>query len=315
MEAVTTKTELSRFATCALILILVCAVRTQGQESPPVAPDTIAITSRDTYRLRVENAQYGRVEISVDCGEHFMLVGRVMTPASLAAADREAQQAGTIVRSTSAGIAFAIGPGQVLKILPKPAPAAHLKPPACAIVTDIKARSLIFSDLGPPVGTVALQQIGHTPWRPYPVGLTPTEDTVFAFVVNLPAVQGAAEAQAATPDPAFLARLTAVRGQLTAASEQYMRQAAERAKENKRAIVSGVVALRAKLPPDEPEPITAVRYSIDGDIVSAQNTFPPVYGWDTTHLANGEHVVEICALSKYATVVTRVRTLVVVQNP
>ena len=305
----------------ALIAAILCGLPGACQETPPVAPDTVVATSHDTYRLRVENAQFGRIEVSVDGGEHFLLIGRVTKPAILAVPDRLARESASIIRSSGDGIALAIAVGQVLKILPGGESPARGRAPEYAVLTDIKPRTGLFGEYGPPVGTAALQQIGRGQWRRYPEGLTPTDDTVFAFIIILPAIHGSGDPRAApapsppaAPDPALLAKLTQVRKHLVELSEQYTKSAITRARETKRPIVSGVLALRAKLPLDEPEPIAAVTYSIDGDIVSAQNTFPSAFGWDTTRLANGEHVVEVCALSKYNTVITRVRTLVVVSN-
>ncbi len=292
-----------------------------AQDEAPAAPDTAVATSRDTYRLRVENAQFGRIEVSVDGGERFLLIGRVTKPATLAAPDPLSRESGYIVRSSGDGIAFAVAAGQVLKLLPVGDTPPRGKVPDCAILTDIKVRTGIFGECLPPVGAEALQEVGRSPWRRYPDGLTPTDETVFAFVVTLPSVHGAADpvavsqsSPAAAPDPALLAKLAEVRKRLAETSEQYAGSAMARARDTKRPVLSGIVALRAKLPVGEPEPIAAVTYSIDGDIVSAQNTFPAAYGWDTARVPNGEHVVEVRALSKYRTVITRVRTLVVVDN-
>ena len=117
------------------------------------------------------------------------------------------------------------------------------------------------------------------------------------------------------PETSYFARLADLRRRIADLAEQYSARTMARAREARRTVVSGIVALRAKLPSGEPEPIAAVTYSIDGDIVSSQNTFPSAFGWDTTKLPNGEHVVEVRALSRFATVITRVRTLVVVNNP
>ncbi len=310
-------------AICAGMLIFVLFDSSPGkcQDSPPAAPDTVVVISHDTYRLRIENAPFGRIEASVDSGEHFLIIGRVTKPARLAAPDKLAREAGTIIRSTSDGIAFAVAPGHALKILPAAESSSRSKPPDSAIVTDMKPRTGLFGAFLPPVGTDALQQVGHAKWSRYPDGLTPTEDTVFAFIVTLPFINGGADGASASravaasaPDSAVLARLAEVRKRLVELSDQYTVSALARAKETNRAVLSGVVSLRAKLPVGEPEPIAAVTYSIDGDPVSAQNTFPAVFAWDTTRVRNGEHVVEVRALSKNTTVITRVRTLVVVDN-
>jgi hypothetical protein len=284
-----------------------------SQDKPPTAPDTAVTTSRDTYRLRVENVQYGRIEVSIDSGETFILLGRVTKPAILPAPDKSAKQPGVIVRSGGEGICMAIAVGQVIKLLPAPEPNSRAKPPDCAAITDIKPRTSIFGEFAPPAGTPALQQTGRAQWRPYQDGMAPTEETVFAFIVVLPSVHGSTEPPA-QPDATLLAKLAEARKKLAALSEQYISGAIARARDAGRSIVSGTLTINAKLPPDEPEPITAVSFYVDGDNVSAQNTFPAVYGWDTTRVPNGEHVVEIRGLSKFNTIITKVRTLVVVNN-
>jgi len=283
------------------------------QDQSPAAPDTAVTTSRDTYRLRIENIQFGRIEVSVDSGETFLLVGRVTKPAILPAQDKTAKQPGVIVRSGGEGICMSIAAGQVIKLLPAAEAGSRGKPPDCAAVTDIKVRTGIFGEFAPPAGTPALQQTGRAQWRPYQDGMAPNEDTVFAFIVVLPSVHGSLEPPA-QPDAATLAKLAEVRKKLAALSEQYVSGAMARARDAGRSIVSGMLTINAKLPPDEPEPISAVSFYVDGDNVSAQNTFPAIYGWDTRRVANGEHVVEVRGLSKYNTVITKVRTLVVVNN-
>ncbi|HLJ55896.1 MAG TPA: hypothetical protein VKT77_12730 [Chthonomonadaceae bacterium] len=279
-----------------------------------MAPDATTVSARETYRLRVENARFGRIELSVDGGEHFLLVGRVLKPASLAAPDRAAKEPGVVVRSSADGIAFSIAPGQVLKLLPAPAHPTRAKVADCAIATDIRPAAAPFGDLGPAIGGAVLQQVGNAPWSHYPSGLTPTDETVFGFIVALPGLC-ADGASHAPPGPSVMAKLADARKRLTEQCARYAEGAASRATENGRSIVSGKVLLRAKVPEGEPEPITAVSYSINGDVVSMQNTLPSEYYWDTTRLPNGEYVVEIRGYSARASVVSRVRALVVVKNP
>jgi hypothetical protein len=225
-----------------------------------------------------------------------------------------AGQPGSIVRSSGDGIAFAVAAGQILKLLPATNATVRGKAPDSAIVTDLKPHTGLFGDVCPPVGAPAMQQPARGAWKPFPSGYTPTVDDTFGFVVVLPLPHSVGNFAPLIPDLTVLAKLAEVRKKLATLSEEYTGQAMARARESERSIVSGVVTLRAKLPSGEPEPIAAVTYSIDGDTVSAQTTLPSAYGWDTTRVANGEHVVEIRALSKYATVITRVRVLVLVNN-
>ncbi len=280
------------------------------RQAPPFAPDTTDTTSREVYRLRIQNARFGRVEVSVDGGEHFLLIGRVLQPATVAAPDRSVLQPGSVVRSGTFGIAFGSNAGEIIRVLPSPAPNSRTKSSPSELVTDIKQGTGIFCDLGPRAGSAALQEMAGGSWRSFPDGYTPSEDDVFGFLAT-PASTVATRA----PDAADLDRPAETRKLFVTASERYTTLAMTRTKAAKRPIVSGLVHLTAKLPSGEPEPITAVTYSIDGDIVSAQNLFPSIYMWNTTRVANGEHVVEVRALNRFATVVTRVRRLVLVDNP
>ena len=97
-------------------------------------------------------------------------------------------------------------------------------------------------------------------------------------------------------------------------ADAYAADAIFRARAARHVIVAGTLTLKARLPQDEPDPIAAVIYAIDGDVVAAQNTPPFSYDWDTHRVPNGEHVVEIRALNAGGVTLTKARSLVVVRN-
>jgi hypothetical protein len=141
----------------------------------------------------------------------------------------------------------------------------------------------------------------------FPDAYAPTEEDVFVFLVSLSPPAGA-DAQHMTAWKQALDQRIAKLG------ESYAAQAAVRARAEKRLVVSGLLTLRAKLPANEPDPIAAVTYTIDGNVVAAQNTPPFTHTWDTRQVANGEHVVEIRALNGRGSLLTRAIALIVVEN-
>jgi len=273
---------------------------------------------KETYSLRVENAQYGRIEISLDRGLHTILIGRVQRPAVQIANEKTATAVGTVLRAQGDGIAFCVATGRIMKLLPavvpvKPAPKGKKAPapgPA-GILTDIAAGEGLFGELLPPAGTV-IGAIADTPREaPFPADYLPNLDDVFVFHVRLPLPAAkAGETEAQRED----ALKESVRVQVTALQKEYAAGAVARAAAGKRKVVSGTLTLRANIPEGEPDPVTAVTYLLDGRFIAAQNTAPFVYQWDTQNVEDGEHVLEIRAVNRNARLLTRVRALVVVQN-
>jgi hypothetical protein len=273
----------------------------------------------ETYSLRVENAQYGRVEISLDKGVHTILIGRVLKPALQMLTEKTANAPGSVLRAQSDGIAFCVASGRVMKLLPAPLIVTSAKtgkrttpaPGAGAMVTDMARGKGLFGELLPPVGT-GVGAIADTPREaPFPADYTPALDDVFVFHVRLPlpaATEGQTDMQR---EEALRER---VRVQVTALQKEYAAGAVARARGAGRKVVSGTLTLRANVPEGEPDPITAVTYIVDGRFIAAQDTAPFVYPWNTRNVEDGEHVLEIRAVNRDARPVTRIRALVVVQN-
>jgi hypothetical protein len=279
-------------------------------QTPPTSPPQAE--SGATYRLRVENGRFGRVEMSADAGKTYVLVGRVLREATSATPNKAVKTPGTVLRAGRDGMAFGVAPGLTLKLRPQwavkpPSPGnkkgAKVRPPATepsAMVTDIPVDEGIFGSLAPPSGTPVRMQRNPGEPEPIPTGYSPSETDVFVFLVTLP------------KPPAEGAATLAQRIEML--SKAYADGAAARAQAAKRKVVSGMLTLRAKLPEGEPDPIDAVTYMADGELLAAQNTPPFSYSWDTSGVPDGEHVVEIRAFNKTGRMLTRARALVVVQN-
>jgi hypothetical protein len=339
----------TRVALAAALFLLLSTV-VVGQE--PTPPDTRHPTPdalpTETYRLRVENTMFGRVEASVDEGAHYTLVGRVLQPVTTAIPDKTATTPGVVLRSVGEGLAFAVAPGQILKLRPgmktpntqhlntsttqPPTPNArtperpnaqskieHSKsknsaPEPAALRTDLEPKKRFFGEWLPPAGTTVRLQMGTRSPGPFPEGYAPGQEDVFLFLVALPLPAPKAGEPAPSEEQRRKEYQQEIGKRLEALGQAYKEDALARARLEKRPVVSGYLTLRAKLPVGEPEPISAVTYAVDGDVVAAQNVMPFSYGWDTRRVPDGEHVVEIRALSQYATVISRVRALVFVQN-
>ena len=302
----------SRAARIVFFLWVLCALfacRCPAQEanaSRPPTPD-----ARRPLLLRVENIALGRVEVSADGGAHYRLVGRVATSAKQPDVDRGADKAGLVLRSGGEGLAFAVAPGQALKLFPKSIPRVRKKrgktfviptpQEKSGIYTDLPPKMGVFGDLRPGRGARVRVQSDTGRLLPFPDIFTTEERNVFVFSVTPP--------EPATPKNSDL------REQLNAIADAYDAEAIARARAAHRPIVSGVWTLRAKLPPEEPDPIVYVSYLVDDDTVATQNTAPFLFGWDTKIVPNGEHLIEIRALNRSGNLVTRVRALVVVDNP
>jgi hypothetical protein len=168
------------------------------------------------------------------------------------------------------------------------------------MVTDIPVDRSIFGSLIPPAGTVVRMQNPAGEPEPIPAGYSPSESDVFVLAVTLPKASAAGQKSVAE--------------RLETLGKMYAADSVTRARAAKRKVVSGTLTLQAKLPEGEPDPIEAVTYMANGELLAAQNTPPFSYAWDTRTVADGEHIVEIRAFNKTGRLITRVRALVVVQN-
>lgn len=284
---------------CVLgLLILTLPSSLKAQETP---------TADETYRLRIENYTFGKVEISTDSGKHYKLLGRVSRPAKSPMVDRSANVAGSILRSTHEFFTFSVALGQSLIVCPvrssvsktsKKGGSASAPPTSAIIQTNLPKSHPLFHDFLPPENTRLFLQLTPGFTDKIPETFTLGEEDTFIFTVSL--------GKEVTKE--------VVAKECVKLAEAYQAEAAERAKANKTQVVSGMLALQPKLPLGEPDPIVYVTYSIDGDQVAAQNTEPFSYDWDTKQVSNGEHLVEIRALNRQGNLITRARVLVVVTN-
>ena len=226
-----------------------------------------------------------------------------------------------MLRGSSEGIAFAVSPQFALKIRPAAstvigARSVSLSSTAAAeIVTSIGSDKALFGKFLPPAGSkVLLQATSHSP-GPFPEGYSVSAADSFVVLAEI-----VAPAPFGPPAQTDAERAVALQHSLRALFESmaadYRDGAMQRAVADKRKVVAGTLTLRPNLPPDEPDPITAITYAIDdGDnVVCARTTAPYLFAWDTSTVSDGEHVVEVRGLSANGNVITRTRYLVVINN-
>ena len=295
----------------AILWCTICSAPIAAQE----AVRTSAAPSAETYRLRIENIQYGRIELSLDAGKHYLLVGRVVHAATAPIVEASAKP-GKIVRSSSEGIALSALAGQVLKLRPEPSAASHEPVKDYDIVTNIPAARPLWGKYAAPAGsTVQLQPDGHEPGD-FPEGyaLGAADRLVICAALPLPDPPIGVGLPAQTDSERKTAFTHALRAAFESLAAEYRDSAVTRATAEKRKVASGILTLRPTLQPDEPDPVTAITYSIDDVTVCARTTAPYLFGWDTSTVNDGEHVIEVRALNAAGGVITKTRYLVVVKN-
>ena len=81
----------------------------------------------------------------------------------------------------------------------------------------------------------------------------------------------------------------------------YVLSALGKAKWEKRQIVQGNLIFLPKLLVAEPEPIVAISYSIEGDMIALHNSLPSVFNWKIHNRNNEEPTFEVRGQSKYNT--------------
>jgi hypothetical protein len=277
--------------------LLVWSVTAFAQTVTPPSKEAV----KEAYRLRVENVQFGRVELSADAGKTYHLVGRVLNSAVTVFPFKDAKTAGTVLKSGKEGIVFAAASGMTLKLRPQAAPtgtkAGSMTEPG-AIFLNLKAGEGIFGDWIPSTEASVRLQTRLSSLTPFPSVYAPSDSDVFVFVVPPKEGQNVGE----------------LKTKMEALSSEYKAKAVLRAKAEKRTVVNGTLTLRAKLPPGEPDPIAAVTYLIDGELAAIQNAAPYLYAWDTRRVPDGEYSIEIRGMNKQGNLVTKIRALVAVDN-
>ena len=123
----------------------------------------------DSFILRIENAKFGRVEASLDGGESYLLLGRVVHPATNASVDKAAKTVGDVVKSGGGSLTFAVATGQALKFSYTPSgrngnqigSRSKTVFSASEIVADLPTEIGLISDFLPQAKSKTLLQSGN----------------------------------------------------------------------------------------------------------------------------------------------------------
>lgn len=284
---------------------------TRVPEQPQgVAPTNAAESSEEpkertpeAFRLRIVNSLYGPVEISLDRGKTWMLVARVMRRAQEVASGGSFQLP-MVERAGAHGMAFGVGRGKLLRLLPDNPQA---RTDRAAIYVNVRAGTALFKHLLPPSGSPVQQELNRRP-QPLPAGYSPQDNDVLLLTARVPSP--------ATGSRGWDTRNDIPSGKLSEyaqeAAERYKAEAFARLRKQGRKPATGILTINARLAPGDTA--SAVTFLLNGDVSAILNHPPYSMRWDTREWPDGEHLIEVRALDKAGTILTQAKKLVVVNN-
>lgn len=253
-----------------------------GQEDAP---------SSEAFRLRIANTLHGGVEISVDRGATWLLVGRVTRPATTTASGAPSSLPVVLKVSKEGGMAFGVGGKRLMRLLPDSQPARRDR---AAILVNVRPTSALFKDFLPPLDS-PVQQVVTQHVVPLPQNYAPGENDrllITALRTSLPSMK--------------------IEDYARDAAERYRDEALSRLRAQGRKPVTGMLTVQARLTAgDEPK---AVTFALDGEEVAIINRAPFTVHWDTREWKDGEHLIEVRARDSRGGVLTQTKALVLVDN-
>lgn len=186
----------------ALVAVALAAGSASGASAAgptEVPPSFIPPPTVESWRILVDNSQDGPVEISVDAGKTWNLVGRVTLPAKCSLAGYLAAgyaPIGTVAATAVHGIRIRVGDTTtaypaLFNIIPTEfaqTPAdfgGHISGDS-GIYTDIPAGTSIFREFAPYVGSQVLLKTRDSGLQPLPINFSPSPGDVFEIVVRRP---------------------------------------------------------------------------------------------------------------------------------
>ena len=247
-----------------------------AQDEVPEAPATkySSPLSQEQYRIRVQNAELGRIDISMDRGSHWLLVGRVTKPMTAPGKDHEVRESGQIVKCPSTGIRISLGAAKAMTLLPGADKGTKKRTFTSGnIVTNLGLHAALFEGIKPLLGSKCflLRNDSETEFSDT---FMPQDDDSFLIKVS-----GRLE--------------TITKEAILLEAKDYFENALARAKAEKRTIVAGTLTLKIRISMGDVDPVKVVFYVIDGDTIAIQNASPFQFQWETDHLDDGEYLVEI----------------------
>lgn len=253
-------------------------------------PCPVAAKSEEAFRLRVTNTLHGAVEVSVDRGKSWALIARV-NQAATENTSGATSSLPVVLRASRHGLAFAVGNGRQIRLLPDSPTARRDR---AALLVNVSPDSALFQRLLPPEGST-VQQLVHQ--RPVALisGYVPQDGDMLLFTVT--------HSETPTDKLAEVAR---------EAAEEYRKAALARLKARGGKPSSGVLTVVAKLAPgDDP---AAVTFAFDGAVTAILNRAPYIVRVDTRDWTNGEHLIEVRAVDASGRVLTQTKHLLYVEN-
>ena len=127
-----------------------------AQDEAPEAPVTPrSITQApEQYRLRIQNSELGRIDVSIDNGSHWVLIGRVTKPMTAAGIDPNAHLLSKTVNAPGKTIRIGLGEEKAMTLLPRAATGVKKRLYTSGnIVSNISSKSGLFAAFKPPLAS------------------------------------------------------------------------------------------------------------------------------------------------------------------
>jgi hypothetical protein len=244
----------------------------------------------EAFRLRWTNSEFGAIEASLDRGRTWLLLGRVLRPASETSIGGS-MPVGKVERSSRHGIAFSAGNGRLVRLLPD---STGNRRDLSAALANVPPTAGLFNHAMPPTGAVVRQTAARRTVD-LPDGYIPQDGDVLE--VQIPVGSDTRE------------RLS---NWVRDAAERYRELSEARLAATGQKPVSGILTVNAKL--SEMDTPAGVTLLIDGEVVAIVNHAPYAVKWDSRRMPDGEHVIEVRALDASGSTLSKKRRLIFVQN-
>ncbi len=183
-----------------LFFFFVLPLHADGPVAPREVPPLLApVAAQEIQRIRVVNAVDGAVQVSLDKGQTWGLVGRVTAPATESLPGYLAtgySQVGTVAATAVHGLRIRVGDtshayASLINILPREFSQTPVRfgghvSGLSGIYTNIPTGTAIFRDLAPFAGSVVFLEGGFGRLSSLPLNYVPQEGDTLVIVVEAP---------------------------------------------------------------------------------------------------------------------------------
>jgi len=184
-----------------LVFFFALPLHADGPVAPREVPPLLApVAAQETHRIRVVNAVDGAVQVSLDKGQTWQLVGRVTAPATESLPGYLAtgySQVGTVAATAVHGLRIRVGDtshayASLINILPREFSQTPVRfgghvSGLSGIYTNIPTGTAIFRDLAPFAGSPVFLEGGYGRLSALPLNYVPQEGDTLVIVVEEPA--------------------------------------------------------------------------------------------------------------------------------